>query len=329
MLQVEQVTSESSSRLIAHAKLPRSALPTRRFHFTDAFEVESVDCLESKSGPRSCLSPSLGPKSLNQFYSLKQFFFMKHLSLLTMALCALVSTSFAQYTLTVDTATAVDPALGTTYRYYVNLEDATDQVSAIFGNNQGSLSVDAPNGVFNSAFNASWNASGINPAFLATFPELAADTYATIGLEGPASSSGIAGAADPSIVEDGAQPITPFFLTDGATSLLSNSLIGASWFVLNTAANASPLGGDLRVLVMQVTSTGDVTGQLNYSVFPNGIGEDSRQYLTPFEGIGTFQGQLFEEIVGCMDEAACNFDPCANIQPVAFCNYPNANGDCD
>ena len=56
---------------------------------------------------------------------------MKHLSLLTMALCALVSTSFAQYTLTVDTATAVDPALGTTYRFYVNLEDATDQISAI------------------------------------------------------------------------------------------------------------------------------------------------------------------------------------------------------
>ena len=86
-----------------------------------------------------------------------------------MALCVLVSTSFAQYTLTVDTATAVDPALGTTYRFYVNLEDATDQVSAIYGNNQGTLSVDAPNGVFNSAFNASWNASGINPAFLPTF----------------------------------------------------------------------------------------------------------------------------------------------------------------
>ena len=157
-----------------------------------------------------------------------------------MALCALVSTSFAQYTLTVDTATAVDPALGTTYRFYVNLEDATDQISAIYGNNQGTLSVDAPNGVFNSAFNASWNASGINPAFLPTFPELAADTYATIGLEGPASSSGIAGAADPSIVEDGDQPISPFFLTDGATSLMSNTQIGASWYVLNTAANASP-----------------------------------------------------------------------------------------
>ena len=135
---------------------------------------------------------------------------------------------------------AVDPALGKTYRFYVNLEDATDQVSAVYGKDQGTHQIEAPNGVFNSAYNSSWNASGVNPLFLTTFPELAADTYATIGLEGPASESGIAGAADPSIVEDGAQPITPFFLTDGATSLLSNTLIGASWYVLNTAANASP-----------------------------------------------------------------------------------------
>ena len=52
-----------------------------------------------------------------------------------------VSASFAQYTLTVDTATAVDPALGTTYRFYINLEDATDQVSAVYGNNQTTLAV--------------------------------------------------------------------------------------------------------------------------------------------------------------------------------------------
>ena len=83
------------------------------------------------------------------------------------------------------------------------------------------------------------------PLFLPNFPELADDT-ATIGLDGPASSSGIEGAADPSIVEDGDQAITPYFLTPGATNLLSNSVTGASWYVLNTAANASPQGGDLR-----------------------------------------------------------------------------------
>ena len=93
------------------------------------------------------------------------------------------------------------------YRFYVQMQDATDRMSAVFGNDQASLLVSA--GAFNSAFNSSWNASGINPAFLPVFPDLADDTYATIGLSGPASTSGIVGAADPSIVEDATQAITP------------------------------------------------------------------------------------------------------------------------
>ena len=79
------------------------------------------------------------------------------------------------------------------YRFYVDMQDATDRMSAVFGNDQASLLVNTPDGAFNSAFNSSWNASGINPAFLPVFPELADDSYATIGLTGPASTSGIAG----------------------------------------------------------------------------------------------------------------------------------------
>ena len=128
----------------------------------------------------------------------------------------------------------------TTYRFYVDMQDATDRMSAVFGNDQASLLVNTPGGAFNSSFNSSWNASGINPAFLPVFPDLADDTYATIGLTGPASTSGIAGAADPSIVEDANQQITPYFLTPGATNLESTTLTGASWYVLNTAANGLP-----------------------------------------------------------------------------------------
>ena len=122
------------------------------------------------------------------------------------------------YPLTVEATPAVTAGL-TTYRFYVDMQDATDRMSAVFGNDQASLLVNTPGGAFNSAFNSSWNASGINPAFLPVFPDLADDTYATIGLTGPASTSGIAGAADPSIVEDANQAITPYFLTPGATSL--------------------------------------------------------------------------------------------------------------
>ena len=124
----------------------------------------------------------------------------------------------SDYTMTVEASPAVTPG-STTYRFYVDMQDATDRMSAVFGNDQSSLIVNTPAGAFSSTFNASWNASGINAAFLPLVPDLADDSYATIGLEGPASTSGIAGAADPSVVEDATQPITPYFLTNGATSL--------------------------------------------------------------------------------------------------------------
>ena len=123
----------------------------------------------------------------------------------------------ADYTMTVEASPAVTPG-STTYRFYVDMQDPTDRMSAVFGNDQASLLVNTPSGAFSSTFNASWNASGINAAFLPLVPDLADDTYATIGLDGPASTSGIAGAADPSVVEDSTQPITPYFLTNGATS---------------------------------------------------------------------------------------------------------------
>ena len=181
---------------------------------------------------------------------------MKHLTFCALLFMGLTTLSSAQYDLTVESFPAVQEGL-TTYRFHVNMQDATDRMSAVYGNNEASLSINTPAGAYNSAFNSSWNASGINPAFLTTFPELADDTFATIGLTGPASTSGVTDAADPSIVEDAAQPITPYFQTDGAVSVESNTLTGSSWYILNTAGNGLP-DANLQVLVLQVTTGGGV-----------------------------------------------------------------------
>ena len=196
-------------------------------------------------------------------------------------------------------------------------------MSAVFGNDQASLLLETPDGAFNSAFNASWSASGINPAFLAVAPDLADDTYATIGLEGPASVSGIADAADPSIVEDANQPITPYFLTDGATSLESTTLTGASWYILNTAANGLP-DDDMRVFVMQVTTGGAISGQINYQVFPLGVGADQEQISVSFSGEGEFGTS--EAVSGCTNEVACNYDALAT-EDDGSCDFCSCGGE--
>ena len=231
----------------------------------------------------------------------------------------------AQYTLTVEASTPV-AAPGTTYRFYVDMIDSSDKFSAIFGNDQAPLQVTTPDGVFNSPFNSSWSASGINPAFLPLFPDMADDTYATVGLNGPASTSGLPEAADPSLVEDSSQPISPYFLTDGATSLLSNSLTGASYYVLNTAANGLP-DANLRVLVLQVTTTGSISGVLNYQVFPLGVGADQVQISMPFDGVGTFGGDVADPACGCTDATACNFDDTATYDD-GSCTVNDECGTC-
>ena len=212
------------------------------------------------------------------------------------------------YTLTVEASPATDPSL-TTYRFFVNMVNATDRMSAVFGNNETPLAINTPEGAFNSAFNATWNASGINPAFLPTVPELASDTYATIGLDGPASTSGLAGAADPSIAEDEEQPISPYFTTPNATSLLSSTVTGASYFILNTASNGLP-DGDMRVLILQVTTAGDISGTLNVQVFPEGIGADQQLVVWEFNGAGVYGG---DDVPGCVVELACNYNPEATV----------------
>ena len=109
---------------------------------------------------------------------------------------------------------------------------------------------------------------------------MADDTYGTVGLTGPASVSEIPDAADPTLVEDPEQDLAPFFLTDGATELLSNMVVGSSWFVLNDAGNARP-DSDLKVMIMQITTAGTLSGLINVQLFPNGLGENAQVLTFP------------------------------------------------
>jgi len=244
---------------------------------------------------------------------------MKHLTFCALLIMGIQTLGSAQYPLSVESFPAVQEGL-TTYRFYVNMADATDRMSAVYGNDQAGMYINTPDGAYNSGFNSSWSASGINPAFLATFPEMADDTYATVGLTGPASTSGITNAADPSIVEDSAQPITPYFQTNGSTTLESNTLTGASWYILNTAGNGLP-DENLQVLILQVTTSGGVSGTLNYQVFPLGVGANA---VYMFEN---FNVEPQEDVPGCTDPASCTFNPEATVDD-GSCEFLDAIGVC-
>ena len=221
--------------------------------------------------------------------------------LLVLSLISLLkATAFGQYNLTIEQSDPVGASTpGTVYRFYIEANDPTDKLSAVFGNDEAALIFQTPEGIYNNAFNSSWNASGINPALLPVFPDLADDSYATIGLSGPAA--GVPGAEDPSLVQDAylSPTVSDYFLT-GGTELNVNTLTGASWYVLATAANALPTDG--RWLVAQITTAGDLSGTLNAQMFPLGVGANQIQQSWDFAG-----GEVIIPCDGELDECGvCN-----------------------
>ena len=78
---------------------------------------------------------------------------------------------------------------------------------------------------YNSEYNSSWNASGINLAFLGLFPELAFDSFLTIGGE----DSSTPASEHPSAVS-GAIDFTAEFETGGGSNFILNDGVGGAWY---------------------------------------------------------------------------------------------------
>ena len=106
-----------------------------------------------------------------------------------------------------------------------------------------------------------------------------------------------------------------------------NSFFGGSWFALSSVSNGYG-GDDLRVLVAQLTTDGNLTGLLHTQIFPNG---DYDQELLLNLSFGTAG-------CGCTDEAACNYDAdavyedgsCTEAVYECGCNdIPDGDCDCD
>ena len=191
-----------------------------------------------------------------------------------------------------------------------------------------------------------------NSAFLGQYPELADDSYATIGLTGPASEFG--SWVDPQLLEWDESPITiASYFTSGGVDLDISSEIGGIWFIPGAASNAVA-DANGRVLAMQVTTSDPLYGTITAQIFPDSDGESQLVLSWTFAGEGTFEADGFGNacgctdmeagnfdpaavyddgtcvfgIVGCTDPEACNYDAAANINDDS-CEFADAGYDCD
>ena len=224
------------------------------------------------------------------------------------------------YTLTVESATSQYVVGHTVYRFYVDMTDVTDRMSAVFGNNQDPLIINTPSGIYNSVYNN----CNINPAFWPSFPETQDDSYISIG-DIPCADCYLGDIFWNDFDCYVCQELIDYF-TIGGTSLLINTLTGCSAYILNTSSAGLPIDG--RVFIMQITTSGSISGTLNYQVFPLGVGADQVQISVDFDGAGTFGDGSIENACGCMDDAACNYDSSAEYNDES-CIYAEVLYDCN
>ena len=233
----------------------------------------------------------------------------------------------------------------TTYRVYVTLSNPDDFVSAVLGDADFPIAVTTTTSFYQNPFGAAV-ASSINPMLISVFPELAYDSWVTIGLDAPANTGAGEGATNTA----GNSWIAAF---ESGSSIDISDAIGGGWYALGGDENAVA-GDDYRVLLGQFTTDGELGGALQVQIFENG-NQQSAQYVTlnlenacsPYDESGcTYPTAILDcdgnciedadndgvcdslEIFGCDDATACNFDDAAT-ENNGSCTYPDAGYDCD
>ena len=126
-----------------------------------------------------------------------------------------------------------------TTRIYANFGAATDQLNAVFGDAESTLTISSDGGFYQNAFGGA-TAADINPALYDAFPSLVRDSWVTIGLEDQDGNNMLNIGIDWSDFEDNGGTIT----SDNGT-----------WFATpdDDQVNA---GEGLRVLIGQFTMYG-------------------------------------------------------------------------
>ena len=192
----------------------------------------------------------------------------------------------------------------TTYRIYLTCPSADDRVLSVTGSGGESTFIGSSSGFYQSDQGALL-LTDIDSTAFADIPEVALDSWLTIGLDQPGSGSELS--ASPGIWS------TLFELGE---DLFIGGSSGDGWSLNSTTSDAGLAGEDLSVLLGQFTTAGMFEGTLNISVLPTG--ESNPIQLTPL---------FVAPPCGCTDPEACNFDE-SNTYEDGTCLYALPGLDC-
>lgn len=261
---------------------------------------------------------------------------MKRLLLLVTAFAAWFSSSaqltgvvIEEHDPTILAPAYVAPAGMVTYRIYAEFASPLDKVSALYGlptveNGQvvgpcQQLRIETTTSWFNEASFGATLGSVVNCGFAAFVPAIAADSWLTVG----AACNTDPGAAEVQAATIDPPNLAPFFNTNNGPSLIMND---GAVFTLFTSASGFGSGPNNRVVLAQLTTDGEISYELNFQVFVGNSQENEVRYVASpacpgdnplIEVDGSALGLVFpapvNDIPGCTDVTACNYDDTATI----------------
>ena len=145
-----------------------------------------------------------------------------------------------------------------TYRVYLDVEEG-DVLTSLSGNDEFALELNTTTSFYQHALGGA-TPSDINGAMLDMVPDLAFDSYVTVGLTQAPELGEEAADLMPGSWEDAFEAGSSISVNDG---------LGSGWYTLPFADNGTA-GASGRILVAQLTTDGDISGQFRAQIFPGG-----------------------------------------------------------
>ena len=179
----------------------------------------------------------------------------------------------------------------TTYRLYLYTLGDNDFLVSCSGDDQNPM-------YLNSTSEPAWFqhdlattalATDVNPAFFDAFPEFAYDSWFTIGAEDNTATVDVVELADPEY--------DAFEVFENGNNVAVESNVGCAWFVLPTPNSEEAFSGEeQRILVAQLTTAGEISGQIQVQLFPDFDNQNEFREALPI-------------VMACNDPEALNYEP--------------------
>ncbi|MDA9864582.1 hypothetical protein N9C70_05895, partial [Flavobacteriales bacterium] len=185
-----------------------------------------------------------------------------------------------------------------TYQLYLQCESPSDLLQAVGGDITKPVTILTTTSFYQADLGTALEP---NAGLFSPFPQVQYDSFVTIGLESTAVTDD--GEASTQLIEDSSSPVSGAF--ENEQDLVINSVAGSSWYIADAElASNCAAGSDLKILFAQVTTDGDIDGDIQFQVYRNGT-QNGANCLRPYLQVNPLNQ------AGCTEISACNYDPAA------------------